>query len=146
MRHHTPALPSDPGTYALGLFLDSQQSCRIGALGIHHLSQGLYVYVGSAWGPGGLAARLNRHLLGNGKLRWHIDYVRQIALPTAIWYAPHTHTECTWAQVLHHTSSASIPVPGFGASDCRCATHLYYFNNVSSSNISLPNNPIFTLV
>ncbi len=143
MRSEIPPLPHSPGTYALGLRLDTHHRCRIGALGVYDLSPGLYIYVGSAWGPGGLAARLNRHLLGNGKRRWHIDYLRQLAHPTAVWLAPCSHLECTWAQTLLHHPHASIPVPGFGASDCRCPAHLFIFYDGAANDIILPNNPIF---
>jgi len=40
------------------------------------LPSGVYVYVGSAWGPGGLAARLRRHVCrGARRLWWHVDYL-----------------------------------------------------------------------
>jgi Uri superfamily endonuclease len=40
------------------------------------LPPGVYAYVGSAWGPGGLGARLRRHLCGSRRrLWWHIDYL-----------------------------------------------------------------------
>jgi Uri superfamily endonuclease len=46
------------------------------------LEPSLYVYVGSACGPGGLRARLRRHLCGRrGSLHWHID--RILSLPGA---------------------------------------------------------------
>ena len=66
-RSITPLLSRNPGTYALGLRLDAHSTCRIGALGEYTLQPGNYIYVGSAWGPGGLAARLSRHLRGSGK-------------------------------------------------------------------------------
>ena len=39
------------------------QEVPIGKLGVLHMLPGIYVYVGSALGPGGLAARIERHAL-----------------------------------------------------------------------------------
>lgn len=47
-----------PGTYALILRSDSAARVRIGHLGVLAATRGYYVYIGSAFGPGGLAARL----------------------------------------------------------------------------------------
>ena len=142
-RSITPLLSRNPGTYALGLRLDAHSTCRIGALGEYTLQPGNYIYVGSAWGPGGLAARLSRHLRGSGKIRWHIDYLRQLALPSAAWIAVNMHLECTWAKVLQHHPHASMPIPGFGASDCRCPSHLFYIDGTPVDHIVLPGNPAY---
>ena len=44
------------------------------------LAAGQYAYVGSAHGPGGLRARVGRHLRAEKPLHWHIDYLTA-ALP-----------------------------------------------------------------
>jgi Uri superfamily endonuclease len=93
-----------------------------------------------------LAARLNRHLRGHGKQRWHIDYLRQITRPIGVWLAPDARLECTWAQTLQQLPQARTPIPGFGASDCRCAAHLFAFDDITTDSIILPNNPIFITV
>ena len=100
----------------------------VGRLGRFQFPAGWYAYTGSAHGPGGLAARLARHLRSSKPLRWHVDYLRTYARPVAIWYAAGTRKrECAWAQALSGLPGASIPVPRFGASDCHCPTHLIYF-------------------
>lgn len=83
-----PALPGAGGTYALGLALAGEVQVTVGALGQGTFPPGLYLYVGSAWGPGGLAARVGRHIRGDGKPRWHIDALRRRATPVALWIAP----------------------------------------------------------
>jgi Uri superfamily endonuclease len=98
----------------------------------------MYVYVGSAWGPGGLAARVRRHIQGGKTRRWHIDYLRQWAHPVALWLAPNEHVECTWVGHLLGLPGARVIVPRFGASDCRCAAHLIYFDTVPFDSIVLP--------
>jgi Uri superfamily endonuclease len=118
-----------PGTYALILNLpQSVADVRIGRLGRFHCPAGWYAYVGSARGPGGLAARLARHLRLLKPLHWHIDYLRIHASPIEVWYVTGTRRwECDWARVLLGLSGASAPVSRFGASDCRCAAHLAHF-------------------
>lgn len=131
-------LTSRPGTYALGLHLPRTATIGVGALGKWDFPAGLYLYVGSAWGPGGLAARVGRHLRGNGPLRWHIDYLRAQSAPVAIWIAPEKRNECTWATALIEMSGIQIPVPRFGASDCTCPAHLIYAGATDPGSITLP--------
>jgi len=122
-----------PGTYALLLCAAEEQSIEVGALGDMVVRPGTYVYVGSAFGPGGLRARVGRHARGDGALHWHVDYLRAVTRLEAVWY---THDperrECTWAEVLRARSGATVPVDGFGASDCACSAHLTRFESVPS--------------
>ena len=119
-------LPSAPGTYALALRLATPVEIGIAGRRVH-LPPGLYIYVGSAHGPGGLRARLGRHLRGDGRPRWHIDALRSVSEVVG-WHVAVSplRLECVWAQALASLPGAAIPVPGFGASDCRaaCPAHL----------------------
>jgi Uri superfamily endonuclease len=65
------------GVYVLILYLPYRRTIQIGRLGKFNFSDGYYAYVGSAFGPGGLAARLSHHLRRSHKPRWHIDYLRR---------------------------------------------------------------------
>jgi len=112
--------------------------CTIGALGEQILPPGLYCYVGSAWGPGGLRARVRRHLRGGTMQRWHIDYVRAWATPVAVWLAPNVRCECAWATYLLETQGARVVVPRCGASDCHCPAHLLYCSEQLPEAIILP--------
>ena len=38
-----------------------------------------------------------------------------------------TQLECDWATAAAALSTASIIAPRFGASDCKCASHLFHF-------------------
>ena len=100
----------------------------VGRLGCHTFPPGRYAYVGSALGPGGVAARLNRHLQPNKSMHWHIDFLTAAApiIGAAAVYRT-DRLECTWAQVLHRYEGVHAPVPGFGSSDCRsgCPAHLW---------------------
>jgi len=122
-----------PGTYALLLRAAEEQSIEVGALGDMAVRPGTYVYVGSAFGPGGLRARVARHVRGDGALHWHVDYLRAVTTLAVVWY---THDperrECTWAETLRSLSGATVPVNGFGASDCVCPAHLVRFEAAPS--------------
>lgn len=119
-------LPPLPGTYVLLLYLRKGAPITIGCLGPIAFKRGWYAYAGSAFGPGGLAARLGRHLRPEKRLRWHIDYLRAIAEPREIWYSTALEPlEHRWAARLLH--GAGAPVRGFGCTDCRCISHLFYF-------------------
>lgn len=120
-------VPNEPGTYVLELHLLETQTIAVGSLGTSVFAAGIYGYVGSAFGPGGLRARLQRHVRGSGTLHWHIDYVRAIAEVRSVWYcATRERLECRWSQALATLAGAIIPMIGFGASDCDtgCAAHL----------------------
>ena len=116
------------GTYGLVMRLPRAATLAIGRLGTFTFDSGYYVYTGSAFGPGGLAARIGRHLQRSKKRHWHIDYLRRFAEIVEIWYTYHpVNVECRWADVIRQTRGGQIPFPGFGSSDCRCKSHLFYF-------------------
>ena len=121
-------LPDRAGTYVLILRLTESRVIACGGLGQRRFPSGWYAYVGSAHGPGGLAARLGRHLRATGCLHWHIDYLRAQSQPVEVWYtADPARRECAWAEVLLQLPGAEVVVPRFGASDCRCWAHLARF-------------------
>ena len=127
--------PKHSGTYALIMVLTNSQPIRVGKLGEFDFPAGYYNYVGSAFGPGGLAGRLNRHrgldaqnASGGWRPHWHIDYLRLKAEIVAIWFTNQdTPREHSWASLVSQLPGATMPVPHFGASDCRCQSHLFHF-------------------
>lgn len=127
------AVPARPGTYLLLLLCAESGECRVGRLGAIHLAPGVYAYVGSALGPGGLAARLRHHAGAAPRPHWHIDHLRR-RLPLAeVWLDDGGgRLEHAWAAALAELRGAR-PVPRFGCSDCRCATHLLHFPAPPSS-------------
>jgi Uri superfamily endonuclease len=121
-------LPTGKGTYGLLLRLAEAREIEVGRLGRFVFKASYYLYVGSALGPGGLAARLGRHLVGEKSPFWHIDYLRAVAVVTAVcWLESSVRHEHEWATAAQQLPDAMIPVPRFGASDCRCPAHLIYF-------------------
>ena len=108
----------------------SKRRVKIGKLGWLNTRPGYYVYVGSAFGPGGLKARIAHHLKVSERPHWHIDYLRPLMDPAEIWFTQASRScEHQWAGVLAGISDATIPLSGFGASDCRCESHLIFFSS-----------------
>lgn len=123
-------MTDSPGTYALILYNDESRTVSIGKLGEFCVSRGYYVYTGSAFGPGGLAARVGRHLKHGKPLRWHIDYLTACLPVVRVWHTRHPDPrECLWAGHFQ-TLGGTVPVPGFGSSDCRCRSHLFRFDRL----------------
>ncbi len=121
-------LDSSPGTYALILSSSVDRTIQVGKLGKLEVRPGFYVYVGSAFGPGGLTARVSRHAEQTKKLRWHVDYLRAVTRLEEVWYTfDETRRECPWVKVIRQMRGAAILMSGFGASDCDCHAHLFFF-------------------
>ncbi len=107
-------------------------SLRIGALGTFEIPEGMLAYVGSAYGPGGLIARISRHLRKGKRLRWHIDYLTEsgivkieevLAIPSA--------EERELVRVLMEFGSPIIL--GFGCSDHKDdRSHLFSLRDLNS--------------
>jgi Uri superfamily endonuclease len=123
-------LRNKSGTYAIILKPNAKRSIKVGKLGLLRVQDGYYVYVGSAFGPGGLKARVAHHKRKTHRPRWHIDYLRAAAKICEVWYTydpkPREHQ---WAATLAAAKASAIPFAGFGSSDCNCLTHLYYFKS-----------------
>jgi Uri superfamily endonuclease len=117
------------GTYALILHCLKKQSIAIGALGKMNLRRGYYVYVGSAFGPGGVFARIQHHCRISNSFHWHMDYLRPAAEITEVWvsYDP-MKREHEWAGIFMEIHGVQLPFRGFGSSDCKCDSHLFFFN------------------
>ena len=123
---------STPGTYAL-LFRCRAARIRVGALGEVRLPAGAVVYVGSAFGPGGLAGRLRHHLRPIERPRWHIDYLRSALEVQGAWLGEGARcAEHQWAEVFAGMPAVALPRPRFGASDCRCRSHLFFWRRSPS--------------
>jgi len=127
-------MKSDPGTYALISQSHSNETIQIGRWRLLDLQPGYYIYVGSAFGPGGVQARLSRHLRTDKRKHWHIDYLIEHVTPLEVWISYATeHLEHEWASILSKRSEL-IPIQGFGCSDCKCSSHLFYTPEMLEGN------------
>ncbi len=109
------------GAYILLIVTEKDEKIEIGALGKIFFKKGRYCYVGSALGPGGIEARVERHLKKRNKLRWHIDYLLQYAAVERVYYS----TEMSETDVVRHISKEFTGISGFGSSDSPFRTHLF---------------------
>ena len=115
------------GSYILVMELARACQLQIGKLGCFDFKPGYYFYVGSAFGPGGVAARVKHHIMASSRPRWHIDYLRRQCELQEVWFEIGAERlEHLWATALGGTVDVEIPVPGFGATDSHCVSHLFY--------------------
>jgi sugar fermentation stimulation protein A len=122
---HGKLAAGDGGNYLIILELPESRGVEIGALGTRAFKRGWYVYAGSA--RKNLSKRISRHLRITGKQRhWHLDYLRPFAAAVkALPIYSYQNRECDLAAALADLGGKAVP--GFGSSDCRCGSHLYYF-------------------
>ena len=117
-------LGHQPGAYLLAIDLRMRTTVVIAGRPLRTLVPGCYLYCGSAHGPGGLAARLRRHLRADKKPHWHIDQLTVRAGVAGIAVSP-AGRECDIVDLLTDAAAVSVPFAGFGSSDCRrCSAHL----------------------
>jgi Uri superfamily endonuclease len=122
-------IPRQPGSYILIMRLPQHVAVDVGKLGRFDFAAGWYAYAGSARGPGGLDARVSRHFRASKTLHWHVDHLHAHTELTSVWYTVDSRKrECDWARALSELPGAGVVAPGFGASDCRCPTHLLHFS------------------
>jgi len=121
------AAPRRRAAYILVVALPREAEARVGGRRVT-LQPGVYLYVGSAGGPGGLAARLKRHLARGKKPVWHVDWLTNAGKPVAVAAClngdPRETESClAWCLALR-----GLPfTPRFGSSDDRSGapSHLY---------------------
>ena len=114
-------LPEAGGIYLIVARLPCPASLRVRSGRVFGLAAGYYGYAGSA--RSGLAPRLARHLRQDKRHHWHVDFLLARAGVSAIVCGVTTEKlECDFARRL---AAGLRAVPGFGASDCGCPSHLF---------------------
>lgn len=111
------------GVYILAIEVNKSIGVVVGALGSVIFEEGLYVYVGS--GQNSIEKRVERHCRKSKRLFWHIDYLlsNSAASVSKIFYKNAARAEeCEIARKL---CGKSVPIRGFGSSDCNCLSHLF---------------------
>ena len=100
---------------------------RVGSLGTFTFLPGFYLYVGSARDPGGLRARIERHLRRDKAKRWHIDYLTTSGSFRPVGVFTGTSEERMERALVVELMKAGMDqcVAGFGSTDApRATSHL----------------------
>lgn len=119
--------PVEQGTYALILHCNEPTSVLVGSLGMLHAVPGWYIYMGSAFGPGGVRGRLSHHLDIDRPAHWHVDFLKPVTEIHSTWLTTDPRRlEHAWAAACLSMPGIVVPWVRFGASDCHCQAHLFY--------------------
>ncbi|MEN3190026.1 MAG: GIY-YIG nuclease family protein [Atribacterota bacterium] len=123
-----PINKSSVATYVLVIEISKDFEIIVGKLGKVFFKKGNYIYIGSA--KACLEARLRRHLKKDKKSFWHIDYLLKSKKTKIlqIWIID-KKMECQTAEVFCQDPTTEIIKKGFGSSDCKCVSHLFYIKN-----------------
>jgi Uri superfamily endonuclease len=113
-------IPALPGAYLLLIELTKVTDVKLRKMPSASVAPGRYVYAGSAYGPGGLKARISRHMRRTKVQRWHIDQLTETGV-RGVWIFP----GCNECDLVDINSSLPVPIIGFGSTDRkRCHSHL----------------------
>ncbi len=121
-------IPRDPGLYVIALFLETRICIEIGILGVVCMEPGIYGYVGSARGRGGLRSRIARHIAKDKKIRWHIDYLtslRDVRILSIVYIRSKEDLEDVIANIIRSIDCWIPSIRGFGSTDKLSYTHLF---------------------
>ncbi len=99
--------------------LNRDKEIQVGKLGKIEFKKGYYVYVGSA--KKGFAKRIRRHFRRDKKLYWHVDYLSMEANAIEAF-----RCKTDEHKIAEIASQFMEGIKGFGSSDCRCYSHLFY--------------------
>ncbi len=134
-------LPAAPGSYVLELDLVETITLVVGRLGRLRLGPGRMRYYGSARGPGGIRARVARHLRRVKRRHWHIDALTS-RVPVARLAFSLVDDECSLVRRDLESGRWQVAAAGFGSSDCRsCPAHLLVENPTVARVTPIDNSP-----
>ncbi|WP_175059212.1 DUF123 domain-containing protein [Thermococcus sp. 2319x1] len=109
------------GSYLLVIYLERDVNIKTKAREFR-LKKGYYIYVGSAMNS--LEKRVARHFRKEKRLHWHIDFLLQKAQLLEAYLIPsEERLEEELSRILEKVFQG---VEGFGASDVKVKTNLYY--------------------
>jgi Uri superfamily endonuclease len=124
------------GTYTLVILLEKETRIKVQKLGCFILQKGYYAYTGSALGDGAvnLRNRVARHLKKRKAKHWHIDFLvahKNAVIAAIVVAESNVNRECQVNDAIKDIDGATVPIVGFGASDCKqnCGSHLVFFGD-----------------
>lgn len=117
------------GYYVIGFRLRQSFKGKVGRRFSVELQPGMYIYIGSAFGPVMFKTRVCRHLSKSKKPWWHIDYITlsQSYEPLVVAVCPTAVKGLEpWLALSAHASRCLRPVGRLGGSDDPYkVSHLY---------------------
>jgi len=123
------SIPKSRGIYALILQVYRDLELTIGSLGKVKVEPGVYCYIGSARGFGGLRARIAHHYRKlKPRLWWHIDYLtirNEVRILHVVYAETNQDLESQFAKAVNEAYCWNPAIPRFGATDKRDYTHLF---------------------
>jgi len=135
------------GAYLLVLDVTTKVRFHCGSLGKITIPKGLYLYVGSALGVGGVKSRVlryfNRPLVG----KWHIDKLLntgKVSIRAVICIFSSSRVESMIYNELMRTGFKAT-IKRFGSTDTKDETHLLYSQTSLSNTIARISSILFKL-
>lgn len=125
------------GSYCLLINLKQDSKITVGKLGKVDFKKGYYIYVGSALNS--LEGRIKRHLKDDKKIFWHIDYFlahKNAEILDVVFTVSDAKWECKIAEGI---ADKGVGIKNFGCSDCKCHSHLFFFEEFIDSKNSCLN-------
>lgn len=113
------------GCYILVIRLNSDLNLNV-SKNFWNLKKGIYTYIGSAMNS--IEARVARHLSQKKKKHWHIDYLLERAEIVGVVFLP-CNRRCE-EEVSRFFEKHFVGIKGFGASDLRVSSNLYFIDDV----------------
>ena len=110
--------------YILCVEVKDGHKIAVGGLGVLYFDSGTYLYIGS--GGRNIVARVERHIRDEKKIKWHIDYLlsdSHVDISRVYVKRGSRDDECKTARSL---ATGFKGIPGFGSSDCKCPSHLFF--------------------
>jgi Uri superfamily endonuclease len=124
--------------YFLFIRLEEDTPIEVGKKGTILFRRGFYCYVGRA--KRNVVARLRRHLRQKKRKHWHIDFLLQKGKITWV-VLLESDAECFLADFLRRHPLVEDAVFGFGSSDCRCPSHLFFLGEHCAPSVLLRGIP-----
>ena len=112
------------GIYCLLLHLEYECNIKIRTKRVA-FPKGYYCYVGSALNN--LQKRIERHKRKDKKKYWHIDYFLEKAKILDVKILKTVKRKECWLSNKIKNLKGRMVMEKFGSTDCKCGTHLYYF-------------------
>ncbi len=135
-------IPSLPGYYLLILRVHRKTIIFTRGKRRFSLDPGVYIYIGSAHGPGGLRSRIMRHLRRKKKIFWHIDYLtmnENVDIIGFVTISDILKKNIDLEKLLSRLMQKYLEfIPGFGCSDKKeDRSHLFYCGESPSKCLSI---------